>query len=224
MIEKIRISLWDVFTFFMTGFFVLVCFSIVVPSSGLLVEPMLYFDKIGKLPTTFVIVVAPILLMLMGLLIEPVANYFERYFGNILYFWLNIKGDKEDENTAIMERYIKEEGLGDLSGKINKPYFLCKEYVETKQLSTTFMVFLARYGFYRNCCLITLVSGVYYFANNSGLTAWVVLLSTYFFSALLKKRADEFYSYQAPAVYSAFLIDNLNWPSKTQNKGVSNGQ
>ncbi len=208
----------------MTGVVALVSYSIVLFSLDCLGNEKLYLDKIIKLPTTFIIVVAPILLTLFGLLFEPIANYFERYLGNILFFWLKNGQNKVYADADVMKDHIKSNAIGDLCGKIKNPFPLCKEYVETKQLSTTFMVFLARYGFYRNCCLIIFVSGAYYFAASNGFSAWIVLISTYFFSAILKKRADEFYSYQAPAVYSAFLIDNLNWPSKTQNVNTPDEQ
>jgi hypothetical protein len=76
------------------------------------------------------------------------------------------------------------------------------------------MVFLARYGFYRNCSFIVMFTGIFAFMEANGCTAVTWLIVAYFCSGLLKKRADEFYSYQATAVYNAFLIETLNWPSK----------
>jgi len=214
MIEKIRISLWDIFTFFMTGVFSLLAIWIFLTATYRMPETKAVVDFLIKLPTTYIVVVAPIVLTLLGLLIEPPANFFERYLGKFLFFWLRTDKSKRSENEAVMEGYIKEHCFGDLNGQIKKPYMLCKEYVETKQLSTTFMVFLARYGFYRNCSFIVLATGVAYFADNTTCHTFVSLLVCYLASALLTKRANEFYSYQAPAVYSAFLIDNLNWPAK----------
>lgn len=218
MIEKIRISLWDIFTFFMTGVFALLALCIFLTATYRMPETKAVLDFLVKLPTTYIIVVAPIFLTLLGLLIEPPANYLERYLGKYLFFWLRTDNSKRKNDEVLMEQYIKAKGFGDLNGQIENPYSLCKEYVETKQLSTTFMVFLARYGFYRNCSFIVLATGVAYFADNTTCNAFVWLLASYVASAMLTKRANEFYSYQAPAVYSAFLIDNLNWPAKQMAK------
>lgn len=214
MIEKVRISLWDIFTFFMTGVFALIATCIVLAVTVQMPKSEVIVEFLIKLPTTFIIVVAPIVLTLFGLLIEPLANFFERYFGKVIFFWLAWSNKTRQADEVTMEQHIKENGFGSLNGKIQNPYFLCKEYVETKQLSTTFMVFLARYGFYRNCSFIVLVSGVVYFIGAFNWQAFGWLIGSYFASAVLTKRANEFYSYQAPAVYSAFLIDNLNWPAK----------
>ncbi|KKO47981.1 hypothetical protein VT06_13890 [Arsukibacterium sp. MJ3] len=214
MIEKIRISLWDIFTFFMTGVFALIATCIVLAVTAQMPKSEVVVEFLIKLPTTYIIVVAPIVLTLVGLLIEPLANFFERYLGRFIYFWLPKDNQTRKADEVMMEQYIKENGFGDLNGQIEKPFLLCKEYVETKQLSTTFMVFLARYGFYRNCSFILLLSGVVYVITEPNCGAFVWFFASYCVSALLTKRANEFYSYQAPTVYSAFLIDNLNWPAK----------
>lgn len=217
MIEKIRVSLWDIFTFFMTGVFFIISSLIFLGVTKRLPELKVVFDFLIKLPATYIVVVMPIVLILTGLLIEPLANFFDRYIGKYLFFWLRVNDSKRKPNESVMRKYIEENCLGDLSKRIENPFVLCKEYVETKQLSTTFMVFLARYGFYRNCSFIVFSIGLFYFIDVFDCTAFVFLVMSYFFGALFKKRADEFYSYQATAVYSAFLIDNLNWSSKKLN-------
>ncbi|MBJ2110320.1 hypothetical protein [Proteus terrae] len=221
MIEKIRISLWDIFTFFMTGVFFVIVILGFITINNQLPQKEVIFDFLIKLPATYILVVMPIILILLGLLIEPIANFFERYIGKYLFFWIKINEDKRKIDKETMEKYIKENSFGDLNNKIENPFMICKEYVETKQLSTTFMVFLSRYGFYRNCSFIILLFGVACFLiSNFSCISFLGLIVSYFSSGLLKKRADEFYSYQATTVYSAFLIDNLNWPSKklSENK------
>lgn len=217
MIEKIKISLWDIFTFFMTGVFFTICAFLFLRVTNRFPESIGLFDSLIKLPATYIVVVMPVVLILFGLLIEPLANFFDRYAGNYVFFWLKSENLKRKDNENIMREYIKESCLGNLSKRIENPFGLCKEYVETKQLSTTFMVFLARFGFYRNCSFIILFAGFLYFIDTYDCAAFIWLVVCYFVSSLFKKRADEFYSYQATAVYSAFLIDNLNWPSKNFN-------
>jgi len=102
--------------------------------------------------------------------------------------------------------------LGSLNGKIENPYAICKEYVETKHLSTTFMVFLSRYGFYRNCAFLALFYGISAAVLSSGLLEGSGnLILGFFLSFVFKCRAEDFYSYLAPSIYRAFLIDKVSW-------------
>ncbi|WP_109406381.1 hypothetical protein [Proteus faecis] len=86
MIEKIRISLWDIFTFFMTGVFFVIIILGFITINNQLPQKEVIFDFLIKLPATYILVVMPIILILLGLLIEPIANFFERYIGKYLFF------------------------------------------------------------------------------------------------------------------------------------------
>ena len=70
------------------------------------------------------------------------------------------------------------------------------------------MVFMSRYGFYRNVAFLCVVSAI--------LDGWLItsskhaILSTILWimgAWVFKKRAEDFYSYLAPNVYRSFLID-----------------
>jgi len=143
----------------------------------------------------------------IGMLYEPIANYFDKL---INLFWFKIFPEKKkhkDEENALKE-LIRSRYLGGLGQDISNPYHLCKEYVETKQLSTTFMVFLSRYGFYRNASFLALAStalSLYHLGFNlAGIGFAVLFLGL---AAVMKRRAEDFYSYLAPCVYRCYLID-----------------
>ena len=146
------------------------------------------------------------------MVIEPIANYFDKYILKYILWWVVKQKDPNSAEEKILEDEIKHKYLGSLNGKIDRPFPLCKEYVETRQLSTTFMIFLSRYGFYRNLAFITLTTGLILAIHlcdlkNSSLT----LIVAYFLAAVFKKRSADFYSYMAPTIYRAFLIDKLDW-------------
>lgn len=74
------------------------------------------------------------------------------------------------------------------------------------------MVYLSRYGFYRNCVFLSLLYGIaavveVRFWWEGALVGALCLLT----AVVFKRRAEDFYSYMAPAVYRAFLIDKLKW-------------
>lgn len=158
MFEKIRISLWDIFTFFLTGFFIFLIFSVfIVFTENISFKDYISFTK--ELPATIIVFVAPLLFTLLGMLIEPLANYTDKYIFKYILWW-TVNKDKKMKNTEnTLKQHIIAHYLGSLKNTIEEPFYICKEYVETNQLSTTFMVFLSRYGFYRNISFIIFISG-----------------------------------------------------------------
>lgn len=209
MVEKIRLTLWDIFSFFLTGFLIACIFSIsLIALENYSFHAYLVFIK--ELPSSILLVVAPLLFTLIGMLVEPMANYFDKYILKYLLWWVEKQKDKQSVEEVILKEEIKKSHLGSLNGKIDNPFSPCKEYVETKQLSTTFMVFLSRYGFYRNCAFITIMTGlvlaIYIYEP---FISFSILVITYFISAIFKKRLLDFYSYMAPTIYRAFLIDKI---------------
>lgn len=206
MIEKVRVSLWDIFTFFLSGLILAlwgVTYLILINKITLSV----FFQDLSAVPAAILLFLAPLALTAIGMLYEPFANYFDKL---INLFWFKIFPEKKkhkDEEIAlkglILSRY-----LGGLGPDISNPYHLCKEYVETKQLSTTFMVFLSRYGFYRNASFLAAAStalSLYHLGFNLagiGVSALFLCLA-----AIMKLRAEDFYSYLAPCIYRCYLID-----------------
>jgi hypothetical protein len=211
MVEKIRVSLWDILSFFLTGFLAATLVAVLLVIYGP-ATPKDLLDGLAALPAAITIVAAPLALTLVGMVIEPFANYFDRYVSKFIFGWVSKPKDKHSDEETLLAEEIRSRYLGSLNGKISNPYAICKEYVETKQLSTTFMVFLSRYGFYRNCAFLAVDSGFSVLALEK---SWAIggasLVACLLAAAIFKLRAEDFYSYMAPAVYRAFLIDKLQW-------------
>lgn len=128
---------------------------------------------------------------------------------------MSINTAKHSAEERLLQEEIRSKYLGSLSNRIENPYALCKEYFETKQLSTTFMFFLSRYGFYKNCAFIFICAEIASLFLASCIPAVLSFLGCVVAAAVLKRRAEDFYSYQASAVYRAFLIDKLQWTPKS---------
>jgi hypothetical protein len=77
MIEKIRISLWDVFTFFMTGVFTVIAALLFFKMNGSIPKVNSIFEILIKIPATYIIVVMPILLILFGIYKRKVLRRFK---------------------------------------------------------------------------------------------------------------------------------------------------
>lgn len=215
MIEKIRLSLWDILTFFLSGFLLvgIICWHMIAEKIIPLPE---FKDLILSLPVGISLFLLPVAFTLLGMLLEPVANYFDKLILDPAFKKLVGEKQKHKNREKMIEEFIKTECLGKLNGKIENPFSICKEYVETKQLSTTFMIFLSRYGFYRNASFLSLVVAslsliVYGYEVKGILICFIALI----LMVVFKKRAEDFYSYQAPSIYYAFLIDKLDWKPRS---------
>jgi hypothetical protein len=218
LVEKIRISLWDVFSFFLTGLLgTLVITTFAVTCGGTTSAAIL--DASSKIPTAITLVAAPIIFTLFGMIIEPFANYFDQYCLKYIFGWALKPKEKHRSEEEILKEEIRSKYFGSLNNKISNPFSICKEYVETKQLSTTFMVYLARYGFYRNCAFISFASGIAALALAPSWCIGVIsLLLALASSIIFKRRSEDFYSYMAPTVYRAFLIDKVSWTPEKQTQ------
>lgn len=213
MIEKIRVSLWDVYTFFLSGFLLV----------AMLLGHLLFYDilttevlttYILNLPTALSILALPLAFTLLGLLIEPPANYFDSLVLKRVWSFFFKKKKKHKGEQEILKELIRTKYLGSLNGKVEDPYAICKEYVETNDLSTTFMVFLSRYGFYRNVAFLCFIFGVLNIFLCEGWLNRALVLAVFLSMVMVfKHRAEDFFSYMAPSVFRCFFLD------KELNKG-----
>ena len=211
MIEKIRLSLWDILTFFLSGFlFVIIATFYAAVLKDFSLEKVINF--VFKIPASISLFLLPLAFTLIGMLIEPLANYFDKLISDPIFKKLIGEKKKHKGREKVIEDFIKTKCLGELNSKIDNPFAICKEYVETKQLSTTFMVFLSRYGFYRNASFLCILSIILTLVSY-GFNYTSVIISTIQLMLVIafKKRSEDFYSYQAPSIYYAFLIDKLDW-------------
>jgi hypothetical protein len=209
MIEKVRVSLWDVLSFFLTGFLAVIV-ALTLSAAYEIRSAQVLVESLAKTPSALLLVAAPITFALLGLLIEPFANYFDKYVLKYIMWWTAVPKEKYKDEEKILKEYILKNHMGPFAGSLSNPYGFCKDYIEAKQLGATFMVFLSRYGFYRNCSFLSFASGVACGFLSSDLETGVIALAIgYTFSAIFKRRAEDFYSLQSPTVYRAFLIDKL---------------
>jgi len=206
VIEKIRISLWDIFSFFLTGLVIVSWFLALESWLGdLQIKEIAKF--LSTVPASVSLFLAPLALTALGMIFEPISNYFDRLINS---FWFKVfqKKEKHKKEEEALKNIIIDNYLGALKGKISNPYHICKEYLETNELSTTFMVFLSRYGFYRNIAFLMILSIIAVLAIK-GFTLVSSLSAALFFVLyiVMKLRAEEFYTYLAPTVYRCYLVD-----------------
>ncbi len=204
MIEKIQISLWDLFTFFLSGFllFAFVVGHLVI-FSNLSMQGI--WNALLQVPASVSLFVFPMGFLLFGILLEPLANYFDRL---VNYFWLKVFPEDElQREQESLVSIIKEKHLPSFGIVTDNPYHFCKDFVEAQKVSSTYMVFMSRFGFYRNVAFLSFVSAIVdlFFISNI-LAAISISFLWLFLWAIYRKRSADFYGYLAPSIYRNFII------------------
>lgn len=237
MIENFKFTLWDIYVFFLTGF--VVSFTAII--FCLISDPSIlptHFNEIEKISSGQLFLFCPLLFVSIGLLLEPISNisfkiidkcfdgvrslskcieFKKCYFVSQFFKILNHEIGFDPMNySKKMENEIKQNHLGALSGKIENPYQFCKVYIQDKDLSKEFMVFLARFGFYRNISFTFLALAAvsfFHFQNSMGVVFAIAM------SCLYKFRSNQFYSYLAPTVFTTYFIHKaLDQKEKGENQ------
>lgn len=206
--DKITFSVWDIFNFMMSGLlaFVGLCAHLSFNASIDLTGAVkgLQGTEVASLA-----VAIPVVSILIGMTIEPLSNYFDKYFLSLPFKLA--RGNKTtqiDKELAVLVGLAKKEMPDSFAASFENPFFLCKEYLDRKKINNTYEIFLARFGFYRNCSLIftALAVGTAYsqkLSESSFIATFTLVVAAFIF----KFRSMQFYEYQGPAVLRAFLID-----------------
>ena len=216
MIEKIRVTLWDLLTFFLSGFFVsiIIIFHLIVLENDMCIS---LIKLLKDIPTSYVLFTTLMSLTLTGMLIEPVANIVDKKIIAPVLSKLKLVRSRNIREKEELKSTISKILKSEMDEEITNTYHFCKDYVEQKQLTTNFMVFLARFGFYRNVSFLCFVTGIFsLFIYEEIINSIIALFVWLIFTVIYKKRSEDFFSYQAPTLYRAFLADR--YITKQNNK------
>lgn len=182
MIEKLKISLWDVLTFFVTGILIVVNIKMIAPDT--LTYSLLRLDYIKSefLMVGYLIV----LVYVIGAAFEPISNLILGML-NSLYSKFKFprirKSQGKDENniddiykSKTAEIVKNEYGLND-----DNPFDFARNYIlRAQETPYSFMQFLSKYGLYRNLSVLALINTIYWgirLFKPTSLNYWALLLT-----------------------------------------------
>lgn len=213
MFDKIRLTLWDIYTFFITG---IVIWSAVIFYSYLfhihLLRDFASNNLQSLLGFNLLTILTMILFVISGLVFEPFSNYLHRSLLDVSFkkiYMRNNRSKKESIEREVFEKKIISYYQTEIGIKV-EPYQIVKEYVDMKQINNSWMTFLSRFGFYRNLSSLTFLFGLILTLEvgvlwQKALWFGICLFMSYIFYS----RAKEFYSYMAPSIYRSFLNERL---------------
>jgi|LUMW01.1.fsa_nt_gb hypothetical protein len=132
MIEKIKISLWDFYTFILSGTLALVV--TLIHMRELPSEINFVLESLKNFNVVFVITA----IALIGMLLEPVANKFMDILSKE-----KVDDSPNELKEAVIKLYKENFGI-----EVTKPYHFIKDYCVQNDLCYSFMPFLSKFGFY----------------------------------------------------------------------------
>jgi hypothetical protein len=200
MIEKIRIELWDIFVYFVTGVVVILNYYFIDNIRVLCIINLINSLNLHSIVMLIIYLVIP---LFVGFLIEPIANV----YGNTiqkLSRYKEIDSWKKDieEQIPLIKQKIS-------SIKINDNIFhYCKNYITHKNIMNPSMAYLSKFGVYRNISFIFFINSLYCIYLFFSVSVYYIILSLvlFFLSQLYFYRSLKFSNHFTQTIYQNYLI------------------
>ncbi len=198
MFEKGKLSFWDIGTYLTVG-----CFASVVAAFYLFYGLSISFPNWVKDLKDFsgsLVIVVPIAFLLVGMLIEPIANWLVKYVEMLDFF-----KPREIRHKESLVNIVKKH-LPYCEVESANLYRFCKAVVELKFQNSSHDIFLARFGFYRSMSvLLALIFIVNFFVFKCNSLNIIFNALTGFFAYIFLKRSQVFKNHMEEAVYYNYL-------------------
>ena len=205
MIEKVQVTLWDLFVYVLSGALaaLIVCAHLVATNYLTLGAISIV---LGCSPSALILEAA-IILPLFGLIVEPLANYVD-YRGRFVIRWAlhrwssELPGEREAEAIERpMSELIRTSYMSPELAQVVQPYDWCKDVLLQRGVPTPYMAFLAKFGFYRNIAFLSYANALILLVLYpiSGFTLTVALVS-FVLGAAFSCRSHRFYHHLTRAV------------------------
>ena len=228
MHEHVKLSLWDIFSYYLTGWALLL---------GLWIHAWAKKVDVGlgskDLPSTVLALAAFLLPLLCGLLVEPLANVSEGVIARCISLlgWARRRvgrgsGSAAQDSTvtpplrALAEDAIPEHVRGGVS-----TYHWCRDYLLQERVDTPYMAFLAKFGFYRNMSFLLAVnSAAIPFIHGCRASVLLLMCFMLFLSIVYGWRSWKFYGHMGKAIYGHYLVSLERDKRKSEGSGDGSQQ
>lgn len=207
MIRKIDISLWDIIVTFGSGILFLILIVIHLLFLRVLTpsEILIMMD----IPSSFLVILGLPLIFVAGLLLDAISITLGDFFVEPVFKMTEDSKEIEKLTEIIKEKYIKPEEP-EVSENIEKPFHWAKDYLIQNQIETNYMVFLSKFGFYRNVAFILFLNAliflIYFFISGFELKFMATFVVSLFAGVLFSLRSKKFYGYVGMTVLRNYLI------------------
>lgn len=195
MTEKVRLTLWDFFVYVLTGTAVGLSVAVHCYCTGAC-DWSCEMKDIASLFST--VVLALLLLLLVGMLLEPLANGLTK-LGALSSWGLG----QWDKHIGDMEKHVRKMVPEWYAGSC---FGYCKNWILAKGCAGQYEVFLARFGFYRNISAIFAANAIAALPLYWGWWDLLIVPVLVGLSLLYLHRSRVFHRHVSETVYTQFLI------------------
>ena len=210
MIEKFKISVWDLLTFFVSGLLIIITIKYYK------IDVKIDFDF--PISNTDIIkeTVYLILAYTIGIIFEPISNFLFAKLINIYEWKISFKKLKrltDERDKVYYPEVVKigQEKFGFIDTKTDY-YQVARTYLVQKNVETLYMTFLAKFGFYRNLSILLFINSFLfpiYKHSDFSITQTVLTTATIFTLHLFSYiRGREFYLYTGNEIFRNFIMLN----------------
>jgi hypothetical protein len=208
MTEPLKLSLWDAFAFFLSGW--AVCVSAYIHVAILNPDIIEYLCKLPSTALGFAVFLVP---LIAGLLFEPIGNKlgdFVLWIGLLLSSLRTklckcIKPTTTRQSSPLVER-AKNSIPPEFSATVN-PYHWAKDYLFQEKIETPYMAFLSKFGFYRNVGGLLLLNAILIPCLHGFETAEKILFFSLLPLAVLYfVRSQRFYRHMGDSTFRNYAI------------------
>ena len=203
IIEKINLNAWDLFVTYLSGitFIILVFIHLLVKEIITLQD----LTTIINLSFGIQIVIGIPLIFIIGLIFDACSIVLISPF-----FDHNLKVQKENEHDKKVNEIIKRKYMPKNLHDLVEPYFWANYTLSQKEVSTPYMVFLSKFGFYRNLCSLSCLNAIAVLVlYRISLITLVVVVSSLIISYAFMKRSNKFYQHCSKAVYGHYFVNKV---------------
>ena len=204
MVNKVQLSFWDFFCCILTGFATLVCVT-----THLLLKDIITLEMLQKIPSAIQLIFITLLLMLLGLLIEPFINFLDKIIKSSFQFsfdCLRIKPWKDKVNE--LEIKAKEYCPNNIDNNI---FQYCKNWLLKHGEPSQYNTFLAKHGFYKQTLYLFLFNALTVgIIDERFWKNWLVITSFIIMAFINYYRSQVFYIHISETVYTQFIFNYHN--------------
>lgn len=229
-VETIELSLWDIYTFLISGALVATFVAVHLVAHGVLGVSFLVW--LEGFPVTLSFAAFLVAFLLLGLMLEPLSNSchyrllpLRKLVWKLIYELLlrplygesckwseKLPSLEEHEKlkTELGEDIVRKYFMDDKLPRRIDTYDWCKDHLIQNGVKTPFMHFLAKFGFYRNAAFLFLVNGVLtillYQLTSLSLSVGTALIIV---SEIFAARSRLFFLHMTRSVLLNFLVWHL---------------
>lgn len=198
MIEKTKLGIWDYFVYLMTGMMLLLIIAVHCALEGIVT-----IKQIMTIPSAALVTLLLLALLLLGMLIEPIANLLFKLLTTYPNKWSYELGFEKWKSSIENQEQEAQKFIPELIQ--SSSFSFSKNWVLIHGNSSEFQAFLSKYGFYRSISFVFAANAIAFLVMHWGWVGTGGFVASTLLCLLYAYRASVFYHHISISVYNQFI-------------------